>query len=332
MNKRPLDNLCLERCPIQKFHFYNETLDSCIYDDSAERKKYYRYCSDSIEIDGLEGPNGLFSNLSINCTMVNSVAIRNIPFNNTVDIIGRLFKVFEKIGDIRHCLTIEDSPGISTLHFMLNLGEIRGKCSNTSYSTVIRNNENLHHFFMQGFKSKRGAIFVQNNSALCQDEIDMFMKQSEIKSGSSLQTSDCTIPVINFNVLHALDSALIQVDKLKDGVDYNLTYMEKNNEDTKIEVSLLTDSVELSLTPNTHYQAVISYKAKSDEHFRFNSSLIRFSTRAFESFLNITDIAVTNNSSFIQWSNLNNIQSAFYLVVIKRAQPATQIKNGWDRK
>lgn len=332
MKKHPLENVCLERCPVQIYHFYNETSKSCIYDESPERKMYYKYCPESIEIDGLDG---LLSSQSMNCTMVSNVIIRNISESSTVDIEARLFDIFKKLGDIRHCLLIENSPGISSLHFMPYLGEIRGNCKSfnySDYSTVILGNENLHHFFMQGFKSKRGAVLVQNNSALCQDQIDMFMKQSDIKKGSSLQTSACDISVIKFNVLPSYETALFHMDKLEDGVDYNLVNVEAYNESSKIEVKLLNDSLELALNANTSYNAVITYKAKGDVNFKFNSSLKSFRTRAFEGFLNITNIRVTSDSSNIQWANLNNLENAFYLVVIKRAQPATQIKNGWDRK
>lgn len=330
MGKHPLDNVCLERCPFHKMHHYNETTQSCTY-----KRENFIYCTDSFTIDGLDE---LMSQNVTKCTFIDSLTIRNIPIpnNSSFDVQSQLFKIFGGLGDIRRCLLIENSPGITSLHFMPNLGEVRGNCKDineSKFSTIIRNNENLHHFFMQGFLSKKGALWVENNTALCQDEIANFMKQSEVKEGSLLQNStECEIPVVKFHVIPSYTSALIHIDKLKDGVDYKLRFREKFSNESMNERDLVSDAILLDFTPNKTYEMLIASKRKGDQVFRFLSALKEFKMRSFENFLNITNITVTPDSAFIQWKNLNKIKNAFYLVHIDQHQPAYQVKNGWNRK
>lgn len=328
MNKKPLDNVCLEQCPYDKMHYYDEKTDSCVFN-----KEMSKYCKMSVVIDGIDSLSSDEVKSATNCTFIKSLTIQNIPFSPLIDIQNKLFEILGQLGDIKTYLLIQNSPGIISLHFLPNLGAIRGYYDQenlTSFSTIIRNNENLQHFFKVGFVSKKGGLLVENNPSLCQDEIDNFIRQSDIKDGSSYQQVKCKIPIVKFHVIPSYSSALIHVDILKEGVVYQLVYKEKFGE--SFSKNLTSESIEINLKPNTTYDTHITSKMLGDEFYVFNSTLKTFKTRSHINYLNITEFTVTTDSATIKWENLNKLKNAFYLIHIDRNQSAYKIKNGWNRE
>lgn len=167
---------------------------------------------------------------------------------------------------------------------------------------------------------------------MCRDElINWLAENSNAMHYFDLQTFDCEVPIVKFNILQAYGSVLILIDKLKQGLKYKIFYSEIFTKNQK-EVVLEKDYHVLNLTPNSTYEIFIASKRRDEEIFKFNSSSKIIKTIAFKEFIKITSNETNTNSMEIQWENSNQMENAFYLIHIDRNQSAEKIRKGWTRE
>lgn len=208
------------------------------------------------------------------------------------------------------------------------LGVVRGKCEGYSnYSVIIRNNQNLQYYFQQKVFTKKGKILIDSNPSLCMDELVDELQNKEYWKKMELRNNTCDIPIVNFIVLTSYDSALIQIEELTNGIEYQFWYHEKENVESMKTLKLSKETFEINdLSSKSTYVAFISSKK---ENFNFNSSKKEFRVKQHVKFVKIINDRddTETNSIALQWRDLNEIsrdENVFYYIHIANEQKAKE--------